>query len=92
VGVLIHLVTYTDLELDVLVAAGAGDIHVDDEDEFVDACEGGSTSLDEAVAARQATDKIVQLVRELREPIASAGNRRLREALMLGLAPTRGLP
>jgi hypothetical protein len=84
--------TYTDLELDVLVDAGTGDIQVDDEDEFVDACERGSITLDEAVAARQATDKIVQLVRELREPFASAGNHRLRDALMLGLAPIRDLP
>jgi Protein of unknown function (DUF402) len=84
--------TYTDLELDIEVAAGTGEVRIADEDEFAAACASGYIPAGEAAAARQAADQVARLIRDAREPFARAGPRRLGEALGLGLPPVRHFP
>lgn len=79
--------TYTDLELDIHVEARTGEVLVVDEDEFADACEQGHITADEALAARLATDQVVQLIKDEHEPFAGAGDRMLTRALALALPP-----
>jgi hypothetical protein len=84
--------TYTDLELDIEVAAGTGEVRITDEDEFAAACESGYIAAGEAAAARQAAGQVARLIRAAREPFSRAGPRKLSEALGLGLPPVRYFP
>lgn len=84
--------TYVDLELDVLVNAGTGAIRIDDEDEFLDACELGFIPADEALAARSAADELTRLLAGSIEPFSSVGPQRLADAMTHGLPPLRSLP
>lgn len=86
------VLSYTDLELDILTDRSTGDAQIVDEDEFMAACDGGFIPADEATAARQTADQIALLARHGAPPFADTGARRLHAAKELGLAPIRHLP
>ena len=85
------VLTYIDLELDVLASRGTGDVEIVDEDEFTAACDSGFIPLAEAAAARETADQVALLARHGAPPFAVTGARRLLAAKELGLAPIRGL-
>jgi hypothetical protein len=84
--------TYVDLELDVLVEAGTGAIRIDDEDEFLDACDRGFIPVDESIAARSAADDLTRMLAGVIEPFSSVGPQRLAHAIRQRLTPLRSLP
>jgi hypothetical protein len=82
--------TYTDLELDPYLT-DAGSVRTDDWDEFLAACESGSISPAEQVAARKATAEIEHLLRQQVEPFGEIGYGRLDAALVMALQPLTDL-
>ena len=86
------VLTYIDLELDILVGRGTGDAQIVDEDEFAAACDGGSIPPAEAPAARQTANEIALLAGHGAPPFADTGARRLHAARELRLLPIRRLP
>jgi hypothetical protein len=82
--------TYDDLELDPHLYFGES-VRVEDEAEFVAACDLGIITADEELAARGATTEIEGLLRGRLEPFGYVGWNKLHEALSLGLAPLKKL-
>ena len=82
--------SYIDLELDP-VAYSDGRVEIDDEDEFVDACEAGLITRDEAINARSAAAEVERCLRHRIEPFGHLGWDKLDEALSLSLPPIRAL-
>ena len=78
--------TYVDLELDPHRSQD-GRVWIDDEDEFLDACNAGTIAPDEQVAARAAADEIERRLRALEEPFANAGWQWLRQGMAMQLLP-----
>jgi hypothetical protein len=78
--------TYIDLELDPHRTED-GRVWIADVDEFLAACDTGSISGDEQVAARAAASEIEQRLRVLSEPFRTAGWEWLRRAMAMTLAP-----
>ena len=86
---------YIDLELDV-IAHGKGHVadgrvHIDDEDEFLAACEAGLISRDEAKQARDAATEMEQCLRLRTEPFGRLGWDKLDKAIGLCLPAIRKL-
>ena len=81
---------YIDLELD-LVAHADGRVRIEDEDEFIDACEAGLIARDEAIHAQAAAVEIERGLRDRTEPFGRHGWDKLDEALLLPLSPIRAL-
>ena len=82
--------TYIDLELNPH-AYNEGRVEIRDEDEFVDACAAGVISLDEAMVARAAADKVARCMLGKIEPFEFLGWQKLDEALCLKLPPLTSL-
>jgi hypothetical protein len=82
---------FVDLELDPYRGPD-GRVAVDDEDEFVAACEAGVISPGEAAAARAAATEVVGWLEGGVEPFGLVGRQKLRHAVDCGLAPLRWLP
>ncbi|NKB71643.1 MAG: DUF402 domain-containing protein [Candidatus Latescibacteria bacterium] len=82
--------SFSDLKLDPL-AFFDGHVEIDDEDEFIDACEGGLISPNEAVKARDTATKIEQSLRDHTEPFGRTGWNKLGEAISLSLPPIKQL-
>jgi hypothetical protein len=82
---------FVDLELDPYRGAD-GRVVIDDEDEFVAACEAGLISPGEAAAARVAAAEIAGWLDGGVEPFGKVGWEKLRDAVDLGLAPLTRLP
>lgn len=78
--------SYIDLELDPL-AFFDGRVEIDDEDEFVAACEGGLISANEAVTARATAAEVEEYLRDQIEPFGLVGWGKLDEAIGLSLPP-----
>ena len=83
--------SYVDLELD-LHWSSDGVVGIDDEDEFVAACESGSITSDEAIQARSAATDLVGWMRDGVEPFGCVGWNRFEEGLRSALAPIRTFP
>ncbi len=81
---------YTDLELD-LFAFPDGRVGIDDEDEFVAACEAGLISRSEAIKARAAATEVERCLHRRTEPFGRVGWDKLNQALGLSLPPIRVL-
>lgn len=81
--------TYIDLELDPW--AYDGNVEIDDEDEFDDACEAGLILPDEALEARAAATEVVGAMRSNSEPFGTLGWSKLDEAIHRALPPIREL-
>jgi hypothetical protein len=82
--------SYIDLELDPF-AFFDGHVEIDDEDEFVAACEEGLISHNEAVEARATATEVEQYLRDHTEPFGLIGWNKLDEAISLSLPPIREL-
>jgi hypothetical protein len=82
---------FVDLELDPYRGPD-GRVTVDDEEEFVAACEVGVISPEEATAARAAAAEVAGWLDGGVEPFGQVGWEKLRDAVDLGLAPLRWLP
>lgn len=82
--------TYIDLEID-LVAHADGRVRIEDEDEFIDACEADLITRDEAAHARAAAVEAERGLRDRTEPFGRHGWDKLDEALLLPLSPIRTL-
>jgi predicted RNA-binding protein associated with RNAse of E/G family len=82
--------TYTDLELDPHTFPD-GRVEIDDEDEFLAACDSGLISPAEAIEARNAAQDIERYLRDGIEPFGRVGWQRLHEAMNLALAPLTAL-
>lgn len=67
-------------------------VGIDDEDEFVAACESGSITSDEAFEARSAATDLVGWMRDGVEPFGYVGWGRFEEGLRSALTPIRTLP
>jgi hypothetical protein len=78
--------TYIDLKLDPHRTRD-GRVGIADEDEFLDACNAGTISGGEQVAAREATTDVERLLRHRAEPFGSVGWRWLRHAMAMPLPP-----
>ena len=82
--------TYVDLELDPVMRSN-GNVEIEDEDEFVEACKAGFISDAEAANARAATLETAQAMRDRTEPFHQRGWERLDQALSLTLPPIKSL-
>jgi len=82
---------YFDLELDVWVAHDR-EIHIQDQDEFDEACRLGHITPAEADGARAATDRIVADLKDPARTLVDAGVSRLRSAMTMDFPPIRDLP
>lgn len=82
---------FVDLELDPYRGPDAH-VVVDDEDEFVAACEAGSISPGEAASARAAAAEVTSWLKSGTEPFGQVGWEKLRDAVGRGLAPLTHLP
>ena len=78
------------LELDPL-AFPDGRVEIEDEDEFVAACDVGLISHDEAIKARAASTEVERCLRHRTEPFGRVGWDKLDEALSFSLPPIRVL-
>ena len=82
--------SYTDLELDP-IGFSDGRVEIEDEDEFVAACDAGLISRDEAIKARAASTEVERCLRRRTEPFGRVGWDKLDEALSFSLPPIRVL-
>lgn len=82
---------FVDLELDPYRGAD-GCVRVDDEDEFVAACDAGLIVPGEAVAARAAAAEIASWLADGLEPFGQVGWTKLHDAINRGFAPLTSLP
>jgi hypothetical protein len=82
---------FVDLELDPYREPD-GRVAVDDQDEFVAACEAGMISSEEAAAARAAAAEVTGWLESGVEPFRQVGWEKLRDAVERGLVPLRWLP
>lgn len=82
---------YTDLELD-LTAYSDGRVEIEDEDEFVAACDAGLIPHEEEIQARIATEEMARCLQNRTEPFGHVGWDRLDEVQGLSLSPIRVLP
>ena len=82
---------FVDLEFDPYCESD-GCVVVDDEDEFVAACEAGLITPREAHAARAVATEVAGRLEDGAEPFGQVGWGKLREAVDLGLAPLTWLP
>lgn len=82
---------FVDLELDPYRGSD-GRVAVDDEDEFVAACEAGVISAGEATAARAAAAEVAGWLYEGVEPFGQVGWQKLSDAVDLRMAPLTWLP
>lgn len=82
---------FVDLELDPYRGPD-GRVAVEDEDEFVAACEAGLISPEAAAAARATAAGLASWLSDDVEPFGLVGWQKLRAAVALGLAPLTRLP
>lgn len=83
--------SYVDLELDPLSDA-PGQVEIEDEDEFVQACTAGLISRVEELEARQATAEVEAAIRAQHEPFGQLGWNKLDMAIAMALEPLADLP